>query len=459
MVFSESLLLYQEVSDYLRDHPGPAKEVVLPKEIENHFWALVDRVSLQLMEEGENFYGYFFFQMDRQLRFDMASPTGVNFKGTRYVMYINPILFLPLTPEQMAISFKHEILHILSHHLQRARDFGSNYSQLAINMAMDIVVNTYLTNLPPDAIDLKWLARQYTLVLPAFKSFEFYVQEIQKKLDDRKGTVKEATTPSGEEEGVKIAFDPLTTHDIWADSDAVDEATLQKLTEKFVSQAQKGDMSNYLGSLVAEFKEEKPDLPWHWYLKKLMGYVEAEQTRTVMRRNRRQPERLDLPGRLRNHRANICVALDISGSISDGEFKQAIQEVLQIVKTYKHEITIVECDNRIRRAYKVKKMSDVQDRLQIGGGTEFSPVIAYGNEERIDLLVYFTDGKGEKRLRCKPEGYRILWVISGRGEGLSLQNSHGLVKKLSSIREETDLDLDVVDKGGFSMANQERLGK
>ncbi len=59
-------------------------------------------------------------------------------------------------------------------------------------------------------------------------------------------------------------------------------------------------------------------------------------------------------GELRSHKAEIAVALDVSGSISDEEFKQAIKEVLSIVKNYNHEVTIIECDNEIRRVYKVK---------------------------------------------------------------------------------------------------------
>ena len=70
-----------------------------------------------------------------------------------------------------------------------------------------------------------------------------------------------------------------------------------------------------------------------------------------MRRNRRQPERLELSGTLRQHKANVWVALDMSGSITDAEFTNALEQVLQIVHAYNHRITIVECDNEVRRTY------------------------------------------------------------------------------------------------------------
>ena len=46
-----------------------------------------------------------------------------------------------------------------------------------------------------------------------------------------------------------------------------------------------------------------------------MGTVESNKKKTITRRNRRQPNRLDLRGELRNHKAEIAVAIDISGSI------------------------------------------------------------------------------------------------------------------------------------------------
>ena len=49
----------------------------------------------------------------------------------------------------MKSTIKHEIYHILSFHLNRAKSLKTKYSTLAINMAMDIVVNQHLKDLPP----------------------------------------------------------------------------------------------------------------------------------------------------------------------------------------------------------------------------------------------------------------------------------------------------------------------
>ena len=99
---------------------GNKFEVKIEEDFKRDFFSLVNKVNLSLMEDNENFYGYFLFQMDREIRFDISSATSVNFKGAKYVMYFNPIIFLELNMKQMETTIKHEILHVISQHLIRS---------------------------------------------------------------------------------------------------------------------------------------------------------------------------------------------------------------------------------------------------------------------------------------------------------------------------------------------------
>ena len=432
---------------------GEKFEVKVPEDYKKKFFDFVNKVNFSLMEDKENFYGYFLFQIEKEIKFDISSATSVNFKGAKYVIYFNPIIFLELNIKQMETTIKHEILHILSQHLIRARDLKDKYSTLAINLAMDVVVNQYLDYLPQYSITLEWINNKYDLKLEPYKNFEYYLEKIQTELD------LQENDENGEEidsnENVISEFDPEKTHDTWDDSDEIDEKTLRDFTEKFVDNSKKGITPTYIDTMIKSLKNSKGELPWNLFLKKLMGTVEANKKKTITRRNRRQPNRLDLRGELRGHKAEIAVAIDISGSISDEEYKQAIKEVLNIVKNYNQEITIIECDKEIRRAYKVKSVKDVKERIATGGGTKFSPVFEYANNKKINLLVYFTDGKGEEKLNVMPRGYKVLWVISGRGDKLSLENPYGAVKKLSKIEiKEDTIDMSDVRSDGYSMNNQ-----
>ncbi len=428
----------------------------IPKDFEEGFFKLIDKVNLSLMEEKDNFYGYFLFQMGREIRFDINTPTGINFKGAKYVIYFNPIIFLQLNIKQMESTIKHEIHHVLSMHLIRAKELKGKFSTLAINLAMDIVVNQYINNLPPYAITLKGVNLKYELNLEPYNTFEYYAENIQNVLnvleEDDEG---EEDDSWGEEDN---GFDPETTHDLWDEYDDIDEKMLKDFTEKFISNSEKGVIPVHVEGMIAALRKSKGELPWNLYLKKLMGTVESNKKKTITRRNRRQPNRLDLRGELRNHKAEIAVAIDISGSISDEEFKQAIKEVLAIVKNYNHEITIIECDKEVKRAYKAKNINDIKERCSSGGGTRFTPVFEYANSKNINLLIYFTDGKGEDRLQIKPRGYKVLWVISGRGDKLSLKEPYGAIKKLSKVEvKDSIVDMKDVRSDGYSMNNQEPI--
>ena len=101
----------------------------------------------------------------------------------------------------------------------------------------------------------------------------------------------------------------------------------------------------------------------------------------------------------------------------------------------------------------------MKPRLDVRGATAFSPVFALANQQHVDLLVYFTDGKGEERLRDIPKGYKVLWVLTGPEPQLSLLNPHGIVREMGYVGVDETQDIDefvrMSSRSGFSMANQE----
>ncbi len=442
------------VSNSLRTTGEDGKyRISIPEEFKNSFFELTDQVNLKLMEDQDNFYGYFLFQMSRELRFDINSPAAVNFKGARYVLYYNPLIFLKLDLERMESILKHEILHVLSMHLTRAKALKNSYSAVVLNMAMDLAINKYLTPLPPYAITVDWINQMYGLSLEPYQSFEYYADRLQSVINLSKEAGDMDT-----EKLYETDFDASRTHDLWEESSEIEEKALQEFTEKAIRASEKGELPAYLNSMLASLFGSRGELPWNLYLMRLLGTVESNKKKTVTRRNRRQPDRLELRGELRSHKARIALALDISGSISDEEFMQAMKEVLSIVKNYSNELTILECDDEIRREYQVKTMRDVKERTDSRGGTSFSPVFEYANAHEINLLIYFTDGKGEEKLKVKPRGYKVLWIISGRGDKLSLKEPYGAVIKLHNLAaKEEFVDLSEVTTSGYSMNYQEKI--
>jgi len=101
---------------------------------------------------------------------------------------------------------------------------------------------------------------------------------------------------------------------------------------------------------------------------------------------------------------------------------------------------------------------NVNTATEARGGTKFTPVFEYTNSHKVNLLVYFTDGKGEEKLLSIPRGYKTLWVISGKGDKLSLKEAYGAVKELKNIEIKDDsLTMSDVKRDGYSMNDQERM--
>ena len=104
-------------------------------------------------------------------------------------------------------------------------------------------------------------------------------------------------------------------------------------------------------------------------------------------------------------------------------------EVVGILAKRKHALTVIECDSEVQRVYQVKTESDIKKNVTGRGGTAFTPVIEHVNNDRYfrdALLIYFTDGYGEREIP-RPKTYRNLWVVLGDEENLSLKEPYGTV--------------------------------
>lgn len=217
----------------------------------------------------------------------------------------------------------------------------------------------------------------------------------------------------------------------------------QMLTEaakELVNEANQIMGSEARGMMPARFSSQvqrlnRPaELNWQSILKKYVGAVAAEKQKTRARLNRRQPRRYDLSGSREGKMLRIVVAIDTSASMGDDAIRKIFNEIFAIISRRRFELTVIECDASIQRVYELKSPNDLPDHVNGRGGTAFTPVINYINENRRfrdALLIYFTDGFGESRIP-KPLTYRNLWVILGDPECLSVKRPYGAVLPLRS---------------------------
>ena len=164
-------------------------------------------------------------------------------------------------------------------------------------------------------------------------------------------------------------------------------------------------------------------------MKKYVGTITSDKRKTRTRLNRRQSTRFDLSGEQDEKTLKIVVAIDTSASVTAQDVAKILREVVGILAKRKHVLTVIECDSEVQRVYQVKTESDIKKNVTGRGGTAFTPVIEYVNNDRYfrdALLIYFTDGYGEREIP-RPKTYRNLWVILGDTENLSLKEPYGTV--------------------------------
>lgn len=397
-------------------------------DFDRRFLNLIEVLVIEMMENEDAFFGSFMVQTKRNIDISIEWPIVTIPVSDGFKMTFNPRSFLSYNRNEMKALIKHEIYHIMFNHYERERDLRSRYDKLAVNIALDISINQFIKNIPMEYTRLQNINMKYNLDLKDNMSCEYYAEMIHKAINDKKEPLKIDTKDKSE---INIE----NAHDLWWKSEISQEIS-RNLAKTVAVNAYSGKVPDEIGNIILGY-DEKAEISWQKLLKKMIPSLRCGRKKTITRRNRRQSERLDLKGELPNNIPEILVAIDISASMSDEEVNKIMIEVLEISKTRGNVITVIECDDDIRRVYKVRSIKDIKKRKRNNGSTLFSPVFKYikDNNMRNTILIYFTDGVGEKELEVRPINKNTIWVLTGKDE-LSLNRPNGTIKRITKEFEE-----------------------
>lgn len=403
----------------------------------------------------EPYYGYFLIQLNKHWREDIPTA-GVSKNGINYQLAINENFWVnTLTDLHRLGIMKHELLHIAFGHLTAHHGYAD---KKMANIAMDMEINQY--------IDSTWLpggeytTDEYTALKETVMQEHKQAQdngatpeelkEIEAKLpmrgiliddyhelnlDRKAGTKyyykklkdaqeqKEQTGSSGSEaldqllDQMEQGMGTGAEHDTWGEFENIGE-TEQKLMDRQIqrilteakdqTEKKRGTVPGEMSDLIKVEQIVKQKFDWKGYVRRFTGTSTKVFTKKLQRKeNKRFPAFPGLKIKMRQH---ILLAIDTSGSVSNDELKEFMNEIHHIHKTGV-DITIVQCDTKIKsiEPYKGKNDLNIVGR----GGTEFDPVLEYydANIRKYTSLIYFTDG--ECYTKIKPKG-KVLWVLSER---------------------------------------------
>ena len=408
-----------------------------------NFSKLIELCIFSLMKGEDNFFAFFIISMKKHISFELKEAVTTVPNLSYFDIYFNPTIFLDTTLKEMQALLKHEIYHIINRHYERRNSLKSLYSLTAINLAMDISINQYISNLPIWCEKLENVSRAYNCKFKEDGTFEEYTRILQdsiNKLNKNNTKIENATFENHENDFISNTLNHQikNAHNFWDNSNNIlSSKDISDLTRNATENAilkihDKSKIPMFVEKYVKDLNKQS-QLTWTHYLKSMIGSLPCGYKKVSTRKNRRQPERLDLRGTISKYTAKIVIALDISGSMHDNDISNMMVEIFEIIKNYNHEVTLIECDSEIRRVSKITTVRDLKKKINTRGSTSFSPVFEYIKKQRLNdsILIYFTDGKGESHLKTIPSNLNVLWVLTGQNDKLSLISPIGLVKKLS----------------------------
>jgi predicted metal-dependent peptidase len=206
-------------------------------------------------------------------------------------------------------------------------------------------------------------------------------------------------------------------HSTWEEFDNMSEAEqklLDKQVQKLLSDAKEqtlkkqGTVPGEIAGLIEVEEIIPPKFDWRGYIRRFTGVSTRVFTKKIRRKENRRFS--DNPGMKVKMKQHMLLAIDTSGSVSNDELMEFMNEIHHIYKSGV-DVTIVQCDTRITSIEKYSGQSELE--VHGRGGTHFDPVIEYFNEhiKEFTSLVYFTDGEAYATIR--PKG-NVLWVLSER---------------------------------------------
>lgn len=383
----------------------------------------LSKISKDMMLQ-EPFYGLFLLMLNKQ--WSKKVPTaGVSISGINYKLAINEDFWSPLSRDHKQGLLKHELLHLAFYHLTSFTHLKNH--ELA-NIAMDLEINQYIDpkKLPEGGQTLDLYPE---LDLQPKEGTISYYEKLMKGAKEKNcpnlnavlaasaagNLVASLTGSNGETVEVRIP-----DHGSWSSQEGTFSETTKRLLEtqtKHILNEIADQVTKSRGTIPGEMQTildkinaiEPPKFDWKGYIRRFAaGSVKSYTKLTRSRPNRRIE---GLPAVKIKPKKHILVAIDTSGSVSNGELQEFMQEIYHIYKTGS-VVTVVHADTAI--AWKGPFDPNAEWKVHGRGGTDFTPVVDYYNENlrKYNCLIYLTDGEAPAP-ENKPKG-KTLWVLSQR---------------------------------------------
>lgn len=361
----------------------------------SHIKAL-ERAKIALMTKPDT---AFFCEVAFSLKYewDETIPTACT-NGT--YMKLNPEFFMQWNKEQQLGLILHESLHVVYMHMVRR---GERNPRI-YNIAGDYVINGLIIERGFQLPDGGWHDTRFN-GMTTEQVYDILIKEAENpnspiNSSSQGGIGEDLIEDYGSEESEAVS------------AKDIEEKIQQTLIRASIRSKEQEDKPGTIPGDIQLFIDRllKPKLPWNRILQKYLAqYTKSDYT--FKKPNRRFFPDHYLPSLYSITLMDIAVAVDISGSVSDKEFKTFVSEITSIFRMMKpKKITLLHFDTRIQHIDEINTFRDLMNVKFTGrGGTDIKEVVEWTNKNKPQLLLVFTDG--EFYFRHYDTKQNVLWMV------------------------------------------------
>ena len=319
-------------------------------------------------------------------------------------LYYNTQFFNAMSNKEIEFVIAHEILHCIFDHLTRRED----REPMLFNIAADYLVNNTLVRdrigdmptLVPCFQDWKysdWTAEEVyeDLKKEAEEKGEEFLKELGELLDEHVDWESEPEGDGEDEEGK--GKDSKSKRPVYSKEEL--KKIRDEVKEAMMQSAQAAGAGNVPGEVQRMIKElTEPKMNWREILRQqIQSTIRNDFTFTRPNRKGWHTGAV-LPGQNFDETIDLCVGLDVSGSIGDEQLRDFLSEIKGIMEEYKdYNIKIWCFDTEVSGEddFSGDDARDLNDyEITGGGGTDFDANWRYMKENDITpkKFIMFTDG-------------------------------------------------------------------
>jgi predicted metal-dependent peptidase len=339
------------------------------------------------------------------------------------VLLYSPKFFDTLTDLEVDAVLKHEIDHILRKHIFIYNNLKTRKSDAKrLNIAMDIVINQHIPNIPKQGIFLEHFKDKNGKLFPKNESTETYYDLLEDASYNNPNT-----SQSEPQEMDKHYWDDIENNEIL-------EATTELIKRaQYVYEKSHSSKCKEFEDLLQELTKIKTDIDYKSLLKSfLRSTIPSKDVKKTWIRPSRRFGLIAKGSKIKNS-PSVSIYGDTSGSMGYDELNSSFGVIADVIKNGVSKINLHLFHHNLYDSMVYKKTTKITENQIQSGGTDLADVVEKIKNSQDEIHIILTDGHystntWDKSLNSKKvvflirQGGNLDHPLKGLGKTLEYKN-------------------------------------